>query len=82
MIFRFKIIANAKKNEFIDKIIIDGFEYYRVKIKAFPFENKANKEFINFLAEFLKISAKNISIINGLKSNKKIVSIYGVENIF
>ena len=43
----------------------------KVAITAPPVDGKANREIIAFLAAFLKISKKEISIISGTQSRKK-----------
>ena len=75
MIIRVKIQANAKKNEIVEKIIIDEQEYYKIKIKAPAVDNKANHELISFLAKFFSISQKNITILKGEKNNLKILNL-------
>jgi uncharacterized protein len=43
----------------------------KVAITAPPVDGKANREIIAFLAAFLKISKKEITIISGTQSRKK-----------
>ncbi|MFC1484828.1 DUF167 domain-containing protein [bacterium] len=41
MIIKFKVQPNAKKNEIIEKLEINGELNYKIKIKAPALENKA-----------------------------------------
>lgn len=83
MILRVKIQPNAKKNEIIEKLVIDGEEFYKIKINAPAVDNKANQELVKFLAKSLKIPKKNITIIRGDKNSLKILEILedDLENI-
>jgi hypothetical protein len=66
---RIFIKANSKESEFVgynkDK---DAFE---LRVKAPPLDNKANKEILSFLKK-LKVNAE---ILQGFKSNIKVLSI-------
>lgn len=66
-----KVKPNAKENK-IEEI---GKNQFIVKVKAPPKENKANKEVIKTLSEYFKTSKSKITILSGLKSTQKIVSI-------
>ena len=48
---------------------------YKVKIKAVPEKNKANKELIEFLAEHFKVEKSKVSIKSGNQSQIKLVNI-------
>jgi uncharacterized protein (TIGR00251 family) len=66
-----KVKANAKENR-VEEIEKNQF---LVKVKAPAKEGKANKEVIAILAEHFKVPKSCVTIITGLKSNRKIVSI-------
>lgn len=69
-----KIIPKSKSNEIV------GYEndLLKIRIKAAPEKNKANKELIYFLAKILKISQSEITILSGETSKIKKIQI---ENI-
>jgi uncharacterized protein (TIGR00251 family) len=66
-----KVKANAKEN----KVEETGNRQFLVRVKAPAKEGKANKEVIEVLAEHFKVPKSCVTIITGLKSNRKIVSI-------
>lgn len=65
-----KVTAGAKSNNFKKE---NGLYYIRIMAKAI--DGKANKSIIEFLAEELNLKKKDIEIIRGEKSGKKIISI-------
>lgn len=69
-----KVTAGAKSNSFKKE---NGLYYIRIMAKAI--DGKANKSIIEFLAEELNLKKKDIEIIRGEKSGKKIISI-NIEN--
>ena len=66
-----KVRPNAKANT-VEKI---DENQYLVKVKAPAKENKANKKLIETLAEYFNTSQSKISILQGLKSKIKVISI-------
>lgn len=72
-----KVTAGAKSNSFKKE---NGLYYIRIMAKAI--DGKANKSIIEFLAEELNLKKKDIEIIRGEKSGKKIISINIEDNIF
>ena len=66
-----KVITRAKK-EGIEKAL-DGS--YKIKVSLPPEKFKANKRVIELLSEELDIKKKNIKIISGETSSKKIIEI-------
>jgi hypothetical protein len=66
-----KVKANAKEN----KVEETGRNQFSVWVKAPAKEGKANKEVIEVLAEHFKVPKSCVTIVTGLKSNRKIVSI-------
>ena len=71
-----KVTAGAKSNSFKKE---NGLYYIRIMAKAI--DGKANKSIIEFLAEELNLKKKDIEIIRGEKSGKKIISIDIEDNI-
>ena len=65
-----KVTAGAKSNSFKKE---NGIYYIRITAKAI--DGKANKSIIEFLAKELNLKKKDIEIIRGEKSSKKIISI-------
>lgn len=68
-----KISARSSQNAFAGKMD-DGT--IKIKIAAVADKEKANKELIKFLSESLDVPKKNISIISGQHSPKKIIEIH------
>ena len=68
MILNIRVKTNSGKQE-INKIS-EG--KYLVNLKSFPENNKANLELIKLLKKEFK---KNIKIIKGIKSRKKIIEV-------
>jgi hypothetical protein len=66
-----RVKANAKEN----KVEETGRNQFSVRVKAAAKEGKANKELIEVLAEHFKVPKSCVTIITGLKSNRKIVEI-------
>ena len=71
-----KVTAGAKSNSFKKE---NGIYYIRIMAKAI--DGKANKSIIEFLAKELNLKKKDIEIIRGEKSSKKIISISIEGNI-
>ena len=72
-----KVTSGAKSNSFKKE---NGLYYIRIMAKAI--DGKANKSIIEFLSEELNLKKKDIEIIRGEKSSKKIISINIEDNIF
>ena len=66
-----KVIPNAPKSEFVGK---RGDEYV-FKIHAQPEKGKANEELIAFLAKFLGVPKKSLSITSGHTSQHKVLEV-------
>lgn len=71
-----KVTAGAKSNSFKKEN-----ELYYIRIMAKAIDGKANKSIIEFLAKELNIKKRDIEIIRGEKSSKKIISINIEDNI-
>ena len=72
-----KVTAGAKSNSFKKE---NGLYYIRIMAKAI--DGKANKSIIEFLSKELNLNKKDIEIIRGEKSSKKIISINIENDIF
>ncbi len=71
-----KVTAGAKSNSFKKEN-----ELYYIRIMAKAIDGKANKSIIEFLAKELNLKKKDIEIIRGEKSGKKIISINIDNNV-
>lgn len=65
------IQPNAKKNQIIG---LHG-DAVKIKIKAPPVDNEANKTLVKFLSELLNISQKNIILLHGQTGKNKLIEI-------
>ena len=65
-----KVTAGAKSNSF-------KFEngVYSIRIMAKAIDGKANKAIIDFLADELNLKKRDVEILKGDKSSKKIIAI-------
>ena len=65
-----KVTAGAKSNSF-------KFENgaYSIRIMAKAIDGKANKAIIDFLADELNLKKRDVEILKGDKSSKKIIAI-------
>jgi uncharacterized protein (TIGR00251 family) len=75
LIIKIKIVPNSSKN---DIILEEGF--IKIKVKAQPIENKANKALIEFLSKSFKIPKSNIEILKGDTSKEKTLLIKTSDN--
>lgn len=71
MLIKIKVFPNSKKQEVIKKSE-DSFE---VKVKAKPQKGEANKEVMEILTSYFKISKSKIRLIKGFKKRNKIFKI-------
>lgn len=71
-----KVTAGVKSNSFKKEN-----ELYYIRIMAKAIDGKANKSIIEFLAKELNIKKRDIEIIRGEKSGKKIISINIEDNV-
>ncbi len=65
----FYIQPNSSENKICG--LHDGA--FKVKLKAAPVDCAANKALIEFLAQYLNLSKKNISVVHGELSRRKVV---------
>ncbi|MEK6936168.1 MAG: DUF167 domain-containing protein [Nanoarchaeota archaeon] len=71
MILKIKVKPNSE-NQSIIKI---SDTEYKIHLKSFPEDNKANIELLKLLKKYFKEKYENINVIKGLKSKDKIVEI-------
>lgn len=71
MIIEIKVIPNAKKQ----KIIKQTNYNYKVYIVSVNENGKANRELIDFLSDYFKVSKSRISIKKGKTTRKKTIQI-------
>lgn len=72
-----KVTAGAKSNSFKFE---NGSYFIRIMAKAI--NGKANKAIIDFLSYELNLKKRDIEILKGEKSSKKIISINIDDNVF
>lgn len=70
-----KVITNAKRVEIIE----NDSSYVTVKLTATPEKGKANQQLIKLLSKKYGIPTSAISIIKGLTSRHKLVTIQSTE---
>lgn len=70
MLIKIHVVANSS----VSNIQELGNEL-KIRVKAKPIGGKANKEIIGILAMHFGVHKRNVKIINGQHSNKKIVEI-------
>lgn len=74
VVFRVRVIPRAKRTEIVG--VLNGA--LKVKLAAPPVEGAANKALVQFLAETLGVSARQIHILSGHTSRQKLVQVDGV----
>lgn len=68
-----KIKVIVKTNSRNNEVKFDNnFDAYRVSVKAKPVEGEANKEVLKLLKKYFK---KEVRIISGFKSNRKVIEV-------
>ena len=72
-----KVTAGAKSDSFKFE---NGAYYIRITSKAV--DGKANRALIDFLAHELNLKKRDIEILRGEKSRRKLISININENLF
>ena len=71
-----KVSPRAKKTE-IAGVMADGT--LRIRVAAPPVEGAANRALIEFLSDTLNISPSQIEIVAGESSERKLISLIGVD---
>jgi uncharacterized protein (TIGR00251 family) len=74
--FTVKIVPKANRTEIVG-IQEDGT--IKIRLMSPPVEGQANEELVNFLAEFLNVTPKDIEIVAGLDGRRKLVSVLNVK---
>jgi len=64
----------AKRSEFAGR----HGERIKLRLAAPPVEGKANAALIEFLADYFGVPRRNVTIVSGVKSRSKRVSIEGI----
>ncbi|MBS3073557.1 DUF167 domain-containing protein [Candidatus Pacearchaeota archaeon] len=68
------VVANSAKSE----VIMISDNEFKVKVDKVPEKGKANKRLIEILSDYFNISKKDIEILHGQTSSKKLVEIKNV----
>lgn len=71
-----RVIPRAKKNE-LAGLMADGT--VQVRVTAPPVDGEANAAVIALLAEVLGLKANQFEIVAGMRSQKKLISILGLD---
>jgi uncharacterized protein len=71
MLISVKVTTNAKKNE-VRQV---KFGTYAVRLKAKPINDQANELLVEILAEYFKVSRKEIKIVSGRRTTHKRVAV-------
>ena len=71
MLIKVKVFPNSKKQKIVRKFN-DSFE---ISVKAKPIKGLANKEVIDVLCSYFKISFSKIRLVRGPKQRNKIFEI-------
>jgi uncharacterized protein (TIGR00251 family) len=72
---RLRVVPNAKRNEVVDP----HGDAIKVKVQAPAMDGKANQALVEFIAETLGISARQVAVSAGEKSRDKTVAIDGFD---
>jgi len=75
IIIKVKIVPGSSKN----KIIGVYNDSLKITITAPPFEGKANKKCIAYLAKYFNAAKSKIEIISGQTSKNKFIKIYDIS---
>jgi len=70
-----KCTVFVKPNARVNEIILQDEGTYLVKVNAPPHDGKANEKLIELLAQHFSTAKRNVEIISGMTSRKKIVEI-------
>jgi uncharacterized protein YggU (UPF0235/DUF167 family) len=75
-----KINIFVKLNSKAESVEPQADGSYIVRVNARPVEGEANERVVTLLAKFFKIPKREVNIIAGLKSKRKVVDIGGQLN--
>lgn len=70
-----KVIPNAPRNE-VTGLLGDAL---RVKLHASPVDGRANKALCAFLADWLGLPGRAVSLVQGRNSQHKLIQLAGVD---
>lgn len=73
--FAVRVVPRAKKNEVAGRV----GDAIKIRLTAPPVEGKANEALIDFLAEKLDVSKRQLEIVAGETSKNKMVSVIGLS---
>jgi len=76
LFLRIKVIPNAPKNEIVE--MMSDHETLKVKIKAIPEKDRANKELIKFFVQEFRVKkgeSISVLILSGQKQRLKLIKI-------
>lgn len=73
---RVQVQARASREE-VAGPTAEGF--LKVRLTAAPVEGRANRRLLKFLAESLDLPARNLEIISGEKSPRKVIRVEGIS---
>jgi uncharacterized protein (TIGR00251 family) len=73
--FQVRLQPRARKSGFQG----ESGEALKVAVNAPPIEGRANAALIEYLAEFLKVSRRSVTIASGERSRLKMVRVQGVS---
>ncbi len=74
--FTVKVVPKATRTEIVG-IEEDGT--IKIRLMAPPVEGEANDELIQFLAEFLDVEIKDVEILAGANSRKKLITVMNIK---
>lgn len=70
-----KITVHVKPNARTQSILKLGENEYKVQLKSLPVDGKANEELISVLAKEFSVRKRDVTILHGGSSKKKLVAI-------
>lgn len=73
IVLKIRVVPKSGKHE-IGDVMADGS--IKIKLKATPEDNKANKELIELLSDFFEVRYQHIMILSGETGRIKLVEIH------
>ena len=73
---RLKVQPRARRDEVVGPTP-EGF--LKVRLTAPPVEGQANRRLLQFLAQVLRLSPRQLELISGEKSHRKVVRVTGLS---
>lgn len=72
-----KVIPKAQKTSFVELMEgTEGEQILKVKVAAVPEKSKANKALCDFLAKELGVLKRQVSVVRGQTSQRKVIKIH------